>query len=34
MSASVPIREIYLVSPSETTDEASFRTQVCWPVAG
>jgi effector-binding domain-containing protein len=28
-----PIREIYLVSPSETTDEASFRTQVCWPVA-
>ena len=28
-----PIREIYLVSPPETTDEASFRTQVCWPVA-
>ena len=28
-----PIREIYLVSPPETTDEANFRTQVCWPVA-
>jgi DNA-binding transcriptional MerR regulator len=28
-----PIREIYLVSPPETTDEASFRTQVCWPIA-
>jgi effector-binding domain-containing protein len=28
-----PIREIYLVSPPETTDEASFRTQVCWPLA-
>ena len=28
-----PIREIYLVSPPETTDEASLRTQVCWPLA-
>jgi effector-binding domain-containing protein len=28
-----PIREIYLVSPPETTDQASFRTQVCWPLA-
>jgi effector-binding domain-containing protein len=28
-----PIREIYLVSPPETTDEASFRTEVCWPLA-
>ena len=28
-----PIREIYLISPPETTDEASFRTQVCWPLA-
>jgi effector-binding domain-containing protein len=29
-----PIREIYLVSPPDTTDEASLRTQVCWPLAG
>jgi DNA-binding transcriptional MerR regulator len=28
-----PIREIYVASPQETTDEAGFRTQVCWPVA-
>ena len=28
-----PIREIYLVSPPDTTDEASMRTQVCWPLA-
>jgi DNA-binding transcriptional MerR regulator/effector-binding domain-containing protein len=28
-----PIREIYLISPPETTNEADFRTQVCWPVA-
>jgi DNA-binding transcriptional MerR regulator/effector-binding domain-containing protein len=28
-----PIREIYLISPPETTDEASFRTEVCWPIA-
>ena len=27
-----PIREIYLVGPSETTVESRFRTQVCWPV--
>ena len=27
-----PIREIYLVSPPETTDEARFRTEVCWPI--
>jgi DNA-binding transcriptional MerR regulator len=28
-----PIREIYLISPTETIDEAGLRTQVCWPVA-
>jgi effector-binding domain-containing protein len=28
-----PIREIYLVSPSDTTDEAGYRTEVCWPIA-
>ena len=27
-----PIREIYLVSPPDTTDEASYRTEVCWPI--
>jgi DNA-binding transcriptional MerR regulator len=27
-----PIREIYLVSPPETTDEAQYRTEVCWPI--
>jgi DNA-binding transcriptional MerR regulator/effector-binding domain-containing protein len=27
-----PIREIYLVSPSDTADEASYRTEVCWPI--
>ena len=28
-----PIREIYLVSPPDTTDPADFRTEVCWPIA-
>jgi DNA-binding transcriptional MerR regulator len=28
-----PIREIYLVSPPDTTDPAAFRTEVCWPIA-
>lgn len=28
-----PIREIYLVGPPETLDEANFRTEVCWPIA-
>ena len=32
-SAPGPIREIYVVSPPETTNETEFRTQVCWPVA-
>ena len=27
-----PIREIYLVSPPESIDEASLRTEVCWPI--
>ena len=27
-----PIREIYLVSPPDTTDEARYRTEVCWPI--
>ncbi|WP_024801060.1 MerR family transcriptional regulator [Nocardia sp. BMG51109] len=28
-----PIREIYVVGPSDTADPAAFRTEVCWPVA-
>ena len=28
-----PIREIYLVSPPDTTDEARYRTEVCWPIS-
>ena len=31
-AATGPIREIYLVSPPDTTDEANFRTEVCWPI--
>jgi DNA-binding transcriptional MerR regulator/effector-binding domain-containing protein len=27
-----PIREYYLVSPLDTEDEASYLTEVCWPV--
>jgi DNA-binding transcriptional MerR regulator len=27
-----PIREHYLVSPLDTEDESSHRTEVCWPV--
>jgi DNA-binding transcriptional MerR regulator len=27
-----PIRELYLVSPFETSDEAAHVTEVCWPV--
>jgi effector-binding domain-containing protein len=27
-----PIREIYLVSPPDTADEAAYRTEVCWPI--
>jgi DNA-binding transcriptional MerR regulator len=27
-----PIREIYLVSPPEITNEAFYRTEVCWPI--
>jgi DNA-binding transcriptional MerR regulator len=27
-----PIREIYLVSPPEITDEAQYVTEVCWPI--
>ncbi len=29
-----PIREIYRVGPSEVTDPADYRSDVCWPVAG
>ncbi len=32
-AAAGPIREIYLVSPPETTDESQFRTEVCWPIS-
>lgn len=27
-----PIREIYLVSPPDTTDPGQYRTEVCWPL--
>ena len=27
-----PIREIYLVSPPDTTDPDQYRTEVCWPI--
>ncbi|HEX4865959.1 MAG TPA: MerR family transcriptional regulator [Acidimicrobiales bacterium] len=27
-----PIREQYLISPFDTTDESAYRTEVCWPV--
>jgi DNA-binding transcriptional MerR regulator len=27
-----PIREYYVVSPLDATDEADYRTEVCWPV--
>ena len=27
-----PIREIYLVSPPEITDEAQYVTDICWPI--
>lgn len=27
-----PIREQYLISPFDSTDESSYRTEVCWPV--
>ncbi|TDC25187.1 MerR family transcriptional regulator [Kribbella albertanoniae] len=27
-----PIRELYVVSPGDTADESSYRTEVCWPI--
>lgn len=27
-----PIRELYLVSPFDTTDESEYVTEVCWPI--
>ncbi len=27
-----PIRETYLVSPAESGDETTYRTEVCWPI--
>jgi hypothetical protein len=27
-----PIRELYLVSPFDTTDESEHVTEVCWPI--
>jgi hypothetical protein len=27
-----PIREIYLITPADTTDQSGLRTEVCWPV--
>jgi len=27
-----PVREIYLVGPGDTADQADYRTEICWPV--
>lgn len=27
-----PIRELYVVGPSDTGDPAGFRTEICWPI--
>jgi hypothetical protein len=27
-----PIREMYLVTPFDTSDETEYVTEVCWPV--
>jgi effector-binding domain-containing protein len=27
-----PIRELYLVTPFDTSDESEYVTEVCWPV--
>jgi DNA-binding transcriptional MerR regulator len=32
LGAGGPIREVYLVTPSDTTDPAGLRTEVCWPI--
>ncbi|MFC4241781.1 MerR family transcriptional regulator [Gryllotalpicola reticulitermitis] len=34
VSAPGPIREVYLVGPLETDDEAAWITEICWPVRG
>jgi len=32
-SADLPIREVYVVSPSDTDEAEHFRTDICWPLA-
>jgi hypothetical protein len=32
IGAAGPIRELYLVSPGETSDENAFSTEICWPI--
>ncbi|HEX4092137.1 MAG TPA: MerR family transcriptional regulator [Trebonia sp.] len=31
--AAGPVRERYLTGPADTTDQAQWRTEVCWPLA-
>ena len=33
LAAAGPMRERYLVSPSESADPLDWRTEVCWPIA-
>ena len=28
----LPVRELYLVGPSDTDDPGEFRTEICWPI--
>jgi DNA-binding transcriptional MerR regulator len=30
--ADLPVRELYLVGPSDTGDPGEFRTEICWPM--
>jgi DNA-binding transcriptional MerR regulator/effector-binding domain-containing protein len=34
IGAAGPLREIYLITPDDTTDPAAMRTEVCWPITG
>jgi DNA-binding transcriptional MerR regulator len=30
--ADLPVRELYLVGPKDTSDPGEFRTEICWPM--
>lgn len=32
-SADLPVRELYLVSSTDTDDSERFRTEICWPIS-